>query len=79
MIRCHETAKKIADKSNFKLVQTKTLDDLNYGICDGMTLNEINEKYPRVNEVMNCNNNYIRKDLKINWISGILVESPIVS
>lgn len=35
MIRCAETAKIVCMNLGVKSVQSKTLDELNYGICDG--------------------------------------------
>ncbi|CAD8094850.1 unnamed protein product [Paramecium sonneborni] len=47
MKRGIQTAEIVGDKLGIKALKTKNLDEIDYGICDGLTLKEIAAKYPK--------------------------------
>lgn len=57
--RAKETAKGIAKKSNvLKVNENKNLIEINYGKCDGMAWEEIDNKYPKIRGEWKEKNHY---------------------
>ena len=47
MKRGIQTAEIVGEKLGIKALKTKNLDEIDYGICDGLTVKEIAAKYPK--------------------------------
>lgn len=46
--RCIQTANEIAKYFNLRIRQTPTLNEVNFGIFEGLTLEEAEKKYPKI-------------------------------
>lgn len=45
--RAIQTTEKVATALNVNYLSLKTLDELNVGICDGLTYSEVKERFPQ--------------------------------
>jgi broad specificity phosphatase PhoE len=67
-----------SEKTGMPVFQVKNLDEINVGVCDGMTYKEIEERYPFENQERNANKlsyRYPRGESYLDLISRL---EPII-